>query len=173
MKKILLSTVVVLSFLFYALTQRKNVNSSLSVNTINTAVPPTVTSGITIMPSITNGVTTQPRATNTTIPNPPTAVPTAKSGFKDGTFTGSVADAFYGNIQVAAVISGGKITDVTFLQYPNDRGRSIEINSQAMPMLRSEAITAQSGNVDIISGATDTSQAFVQSMSDALQQAKQ
>ncbi|MCX6726674.1 MAG: FMN-binding protein [Candidatus Shapirobacteria bacterium] len=140
MKKFLLSAVVVLSFLFYSLNQKKGVIESL--------------------PTVINNAG-----------NPPTAG-SSKSGYKDGTYTGSAADAFYGNIQVVAVISQGRITDVTFLQYPNDRSRSVDINLQAMPMLKSEAITAQSGNVDIISGATDTSQAFIQSMISALQQAK-
>lgn len=88
--------------------------------------------------------------------------------YKDGSFTGSIADAFYGNIQVKAVITGGKITDVVFLQYPNDRRTSVEINTQAMPLLKSEAIFAQSGNVDIVSGATDSSNAFRQSLQSAL-----
>lgn len=93
------------------------------------------------------------------------------ASYKDGTYTGSVADAFYGNIQVKAVISGGKITDVIFLQYPNDQPNSVAINQQAMPYLRQEAIRAQNANVDGVSGATDTSQAFVQSLTSALNQA--
>jgi hypothetical protein len=57
-------------------------------------------------------------------------------------------------------------------QYPNDRNRSIEINQYADPLLTTEAIQAQSGQVDIISGATDTSEAFIQSLSAALTQAQ-
>lgn len=96
---------------------------------------------------------------------------TSSKTYKDGTYTGSVADAYYGNIQVQVTISGGKMSDVTFLQYPNDNRTSIEVNTQAMPLLKSEAITAQSASVDIISGASQTSQAFQQSLSSALQQA--
>ena len=97
---------------------------------------------------------------------------TGSKSYKDGTYTGSVADAFYGNIQVQAVISGGKITDIQFLQYPNDNGHSAAVNQQADPMLTQEAIQTQNANVNIISGATDTSQAFMQSLSSALTQAK-
>ena len=93
-------------------------------------------------------------------------------GYKDGNYTGQIADAYYGNIQVQAAISGGKVTNVTFLQAPNDRGRSIEINQYADPMLAQEAIAAQSAQVDAVSGATATSQAFVQSLSSALSQAR-
>jgi uncharacterized protein with FMN-binding domain len=113
--------------------------------------------------------------TSTPIPTPTnTPVPTQKptSLYKDGTFTGDAADAFYGNIQVQATISNGRITDVQFLQFPNERNRSREINAQADPMLAQEAIQAQSAHVDIVSGATDSSQAFIQSMQSALDKAK-
>lgn len=91
--------------------------------------------------------------------------------YRNGSYTGAVADAFYGNVQVRAKISGGKLVDVQFLQYPNDRGHSIEINNYAMPLLTQEAIQAQSANVNGVSGASATSYAFVQSLQSALQQA--
>lgn len=91
--------------------------------------------------------------------------------YKDGTYTGSVADAYYGNVQVSATISGSKLTDVKFLQYPDTHSTSVVINQQAMPYLKQEAIQAQSSNVQIISGATFTSQAFQQSLQAALSQA--
>jgi len=91
--------------------------------------------------------------------------------YKDGTYTGSSADAYYGNVQVSATISGGKITDVKFLQYPNTHQTSVAINQQAMPYLKQEAIQAQGSNVQVISGATFTSQAFQQSLQVALSQA--
>lgn len=102
--------------------------------------------------------------------NKPNLYPTGM--YKDGTYTGNVADAYYGNIQVRTYIKNGKINDVQFLQHPNDRQTSVEINSNAMPILKSEAIQAQSANVDIISGATQTSQAFIESLASTLAQAK-
>ena len=92
--------------------------------------------------------------------------------YADGTYTGNVADAYYGNMQVQITIQNGKISDVQFLQYPNDRSTSIRKNQMAMPVLKSEAISSQNANVDIVSGATATSQAFIQSLSSALSQAK-
>jgi uncharacterized protein with FMN-binding domain len=97
---------------------------------------------------------------------------TTASTYKDGQYTGTAADAFYGFIQVEAVISNGKLTDVKFLQTPNDRDTSVMINSQATPLLKQEALQAQSANVSGVSGATDSSQAFVQSLSSALKQAQ-
>jgi uncharacterized protein with FMN-binding domain len=96
----------------------------------------------------------------------------SQTSYKDGMYTGSAADAFYGTIQVQATIQNGKITDVQFLQYPKDRDDSVQINQSAMPQLKQEAIQAQSANVDIVSGATDSSQAFMQSLTNALTQAK-
>lgn len=104
----------------------------------------------------------------------PTAIPSPTTGgqYKDGSYTGSVADAYYGLIQVQAIIQGGQINDVQFLSYPNDRQNSIRINTYAMPILKSEAIQAQNANVDIVSGATLSSQAFQQSLASALVKAK-
>ena len=110
--------------------------------------------------------------TTTSAPASTQTAPASSTGqYKDGAYTGSVADAFYGNIQVKAIISGGKLTDVVFLQYPNDRRDSVMINQQAMPMLKQEAVQAQSASVDGVSGATDTSQAFVESLTAALNKA--
>jgi len=93
--------------------------------------------------------------------------------FKDGNFQGPVADAYYGEVQVEANIQGGRLATVRILQYPNDRRTSRYINSQALPILKREAIQAQSGNVDFVSGATLTSRAYIQSLSSALDQASQ
>ena len=102
----------------------------------------------------------------------PSPAPKPKGQYADGTYTGTPADAYYGTVQVQAVIQNGKITDVTFLQYPNDRRTSQYINGNAMPILISEAIQAQSANVNGVSGASETSPAFRVSLADALSQAK-
>ncbi len=91
---------------------------------------------------------------------------------KDGIYTGNVADAFYGNLQVQAAIQNGKITDITFLQFPNSPGHTSEVSTIALPQLKQEAITSQKAAVDIVSGATQTSEAFRQSLQSALDKAK-
>ncbi len=68
-------------------------------------------------------------------------------------------------------IAGGKIADITALQLPFDRQRSAEISQIVEPMLRSEALTAQSAQIDLVSGATYTSDAYAQSLQSALDQA--
>lgn len=103
----------------------------------------------------------------------PVPTPVQQTGlYRNGTYTGAVADAYYGNVQMQVTISGGRISNVQFLDHPQDRSRSVQINNYAMPLLKSEAIQAQSANVDIVSGATATSEAFIQSLASALTQAK-
>ncbi len=97
---------------------------------------------------------------------------TTSGSYKDGEYTGALADAYYGNVQVKAVIHGGQIADVSFLSFPNHRRTSVRINNYAMPYLTSEAIQVQSANVNVISGATLTSEAFAQSLQSALESAK-
>lgn len=69
-------------------------------------------------------------------------------------------------------MSGGELTDVKILAYPNDRSTSVRINGAALPKLVQEAISSQNAQVDIVSGATQTSQGFQQSLASALAKAK-
>jgi uncharacterized protein with FMN-binding domain len=68
-------------------------------------------------------------------------------------------------------VTGGKITDVTAVQYPNGNGRDQQINSYALPVLAQEALSAQSAQIDHVSGATVTSDGYVQSLQSAIDQA--
>lgn len=92
--------------------------------------------------------------------------------YTDGTYTGDVADAYWGNIQVEAVIVDGKLSEVRVLDYPADRLTSERINEDALPVLISEAIQTQNALVDIVSGATNSSLGFQQSLDSALAQAR-
>jgi uncharacterized protein with FMN-binding domain len=116
---------------------------------------------------------TTPPATGTPGPTATTTPATKPEGqYTDGSYTGAATDAFYGTVQVKAVITNGALADVQFLQYPNNPGNTLAINQRVMPILRQEAITAQSPKVNTISGATQTSQGFVTSLTSALAQAK-
>jgi uncharacterized protein with FMN-binding domain len=102
-----------------------------------------------------------------------TATPTpAANGLKSGSFTGQTYTNPYGNVQVQVVISGGKITSVKTIQYPNGHQQSVFINSQALPLLEQEVLKAQSAQINIIGGATFTSQGYAQSVQSALDAAR-
>jgi uncharacterized protein with FMN-binding domain len=152
MKKLVISALIIGVFIVYSLVHVRGAPAAV--------LPPTSTgsgSNTTSPSSTTSGTTTSGTTSGTT--------------YKNGTYTGSVADAQWGYVQVKVVIQGGKITDVQWLQYPNERDRSVMINQYADPQLTQETIQAQSAQVDLVSGATDTSVAFIQSLSDALSQA--
>ncbi len=98
---------------------------------------------------------------------------TAKShgGLTDGAYDGPAVDAFYGLVQIRANVRNGKLANIQVLQFPSDRRTSIAINRHALPMLTLQAIADQSADVDAVSGATLTSEAFMESLGAALQQA--
>lgn len=96
-----------------------------------------------------------------------TTAPVA-SGPADGTYNGSVVNTRFGTVQVQAVISGGKISDVIAVKLTDADNRSRMISQQVAPMVRSEVLTAQSAKVANISGGTYTTQAYLQSLQSAL-----
>jgi len=101
----------------------------------------------------------------------PTQLAGAPFRYRDGLYPGPITDAYYGPLQVQAKIAGGRIVSIDVVQYPADRRASRSINSRALPELQSEVIAAQSDRVDLISGATLTSEAYLRSLNAALRQA--
>ncbi|MEU6054791.1 FMN-binding protein [Streptomyces xanthochromogenes] len=105
-------------------------------------------------------------------PRPATTVhvPTGTST-GTGTFTGDPVDTEYGPVQVAATLANGKITAVNVLQAPDQNGRDQRIAAYALPRLTQEALGAQSAHIDTVSGASYTSQGYIQSLQSALDRA--
>lgn len=89
----------------------------------------------------------------------------------DGTFQGGAYDAYWGQVQVEATIQNGTLVSVNTLVYPDHRNTSRSINRRALPLLQKEVIQAQSIRVNLISGATLTSQAYLRSLRSALKSA--
>ncbi|GAA4564536.1 FMN-binding protein [Micromonospora coerulea] len=81
---------------------------------------------------------------------------------------GPVVQTKRGNVQVQAQISGGRITEITPMTVPSTNSRSREINKHAVPQLRTEALAAQSAQIDAVSGATATSEGYTESLQAAL-----
>jgi len=172
LKKIIAVLVVIGSFVGYVLTQRSSTQNPIVAS--NAATSDNNNQPIIVTTNTPTPVTTvSPTPKPTTTPTPVTTPKSKTTGvYADGTYTGKVADAYYGSMQVQAVIKNGLLADVIFLQYPNDRGTSVRINTEAMPKLKSEAISAQSAKVNTVSGATQSSQGFQQTLQSALDQAK-
>jgi len=145
-----------------------------------TSLNPNLVASPSLSPVTTGKATTAPAPSTTpsagasaSSPPTPSATPSAasSSGMKDGTFTGQAADTPYGPLQVQIVVSGGRITTVNVPEYPNGSGRDQEINAYAIPQLVQETTSAQNANVDMVSGATFTSQGYLQSLQSAIDQA--
>jgi uncharacterized protein with FMN-binding domain len=91
---------------------------------------------------------------------------TSTSGAK--TATGDAIDTRYGAAQVRVTVSGGKITAVEAIQLQGVDPKSVRISSSAEPLLRQSALTKQSASVDMVSGATYTSESYAASLQSAL-----
>lgn len=167
-KKFFVSVIIIGAFMLYSFIYHlSSTVAALPGNTTKSS-----SSSSSSVPTSTPTPTLPPSTAAQITPTSPTPTSVPGGLYKNGSYTGSVADAHWGYIQVKVIVTNGKITDVQFLQYPNDRNRSVDINQYADPQLTSEAIQVQSANVDIISGATDSSDAFIQSLTTALTQAK-
>ncbi len=100
----------------------------------------------------------------------PTATAAPAANGTSGTFTGPLAANPYGDVQVQITVQGGKIVDVKALSLPTG-GHSGRISNYVEPILRSQALAAQSARINGVSGASYTSQAYAQSLQGALDQA--
>ncbi|WP_432134478.1 FMN-binding protein [Streptomyces sp. bgisy154] len=109
-------------------------------------------------------------------PSAAASAPSASGGSSgtsgvDTTVTGDSVDTRWGPVQVRITVRDGKITDVTAVEYPQDNPRDEQINAYALPRLRSEALAAQSAEIDTVSGATYTSDGYRESLQSALDSA--
>lgn len=87
------------------------------------------------------------------------------------TVTGDTAQTQWGPVQVALKVANGKVTDVKVPVYPYNNPRDQEINSYALPVLVKETLAAQSADIDMVSGATVTSEGYLTSLQSALDKA--
>jgi len=100
----------------------------------------------------------------------------ASSGASSGTsgskaaksYTGAAVDTRWGTVQVRITVTNGKVTNSRAVQYPNDNGHDQEVNAYALPVLAQEAVAAQSASIDAVSGATVTSNGYIESLQSAL-----
>ncbi|KQR53730.1 FMN-binding protein [Leifsonia sp. Leaf336] len=114
--------------------------------------------------------TSTPSATATPSPSATASAPAASAASATKTVTGTAVDTRYGPVQVKVTFSGTTITAVDTVQYPSESGRDVEINSQALPILQQETLSKQSAQIDTVSGATYTSEGYIQSLQSAIDQ---
>jgi len=131
-----------------------------------TAAGLAATLGFSAHPNAPSAVAGTAAATTTTQPATSSATTT-----KSKTVTGPAVSTRYGNVQLKVTISGGKITDIQAVQLPSQDPKSSQISSYAEPQLRQSALSAQSANINVVSGATYTSQGYMTALQSALDSA--
>jgi uncharacterized protein with FMN-binding domain len=109
------------------------------------------------------------------VPSSATVAPSGSSSSSGstsaaGTYVGTEVLTRYGPVEVQITVAGGKVTAIAALELPSG-GRSGMISSYAEPVLHSEALSAQSAQIDVVSGATYTSDAYERSLQAALDKA--
>ena len=148
-------------------------NQSASANTpvqLNPKTTATASSTATKAESKASPTKEQAAVVTETTSQSPTPAQKQSSG-SSGTFKGDTSQTRWGPVQVQITVADGKITDVTTLQYPNGDRRSMMISQQVIPWLQQEVLSAQSGSISSIGGATYTSNGFKNSLASALQKA--
>ena len=104
----------------------------------------------------------------------PTATPSARPGGATGrarTVAGSVVQYGYGQLSVTVTVRGSQIVAVSVPVLHTIDQYSQQLAEQVIPMLRSQVLAVHSAQIHGVSGATYTSQGYVQSLQQALDQA--
>lgn len=119
------------------------------------------------------GIATSPAPSSSSSTSGGATGPGGSSGSATGTrtLTGDSVQTRYGPVQVRVTLKNGKLTDVTAVTYPQENPRDQQINAYAIPQLTRETLTAQSADIDTVSGATYTSEGYRQSLQSALDSA--
>jgi uncharacterized protein with FMN-binding domain len=140
------------------------------------AIAGTVTGLVLLLGFKTQSVTTSAATPAAFAPNAaasssaPSSTSSGSTSSGSKTVTGASADTRYGPVQVQITAVNGKITSAQAVDYPQNDPRDQEINSVAIPQLQQETINADSANIDGVSGATYTSDGYIQSLQSALDQ---
>jgi uncharacterized protein with FMN-binding domain len=132
---------------------------------------PTASPTATPRPTSRKGPVATPRPTSGTADRATSSPKPAATALRDGTYTGDAVPIRWGNVQIQVAINGGRIASVTAVDMPYSDRRTQRITDVAEPILREQAIAIQSAQLDVISGATYTSEAYAQSLQSALDRA--
>jgi uncharacterized protein with FMN-binding domain len=148
-----------------------------SPNVASSAPPSSAAVSIASDAPTTQTATPTPTKTPTTASTKPTAQAPTRTPTRSaapptkpatGTFLGASVQTRYGPVQMKITYAAGRVTGVVAVQLPSGRSRDAEINNYAVPILESETLAAQSANINSVSGATYTSDGYMQSLQAAL-----
>jgi uncharacterized protein with FMN-binding domain len=160
---LIITTIAVLGMMSLYLVPVKKPNTNSVASTVLAASQPPIESE-----------DDTPLGVNTATPTPtPQNTSTSPAAtLKDGTFTGNNSANPYGNVQIAIIVSSGKITSVNVISMPNRDSHSSAISNYAKPILVNSTLNRQSASIDTVSGATYTSNSYIQSLQSAIDKSK-
>ena len=118
------------------------------------------------------GVTSSSSGTTAATSSSVQSSSTQMAAYKDGTYQGGTYSSRYGDVRLSVVIQNGKIVDVATDVLTEFDPQSQEIDNEAVPRLKSQALAVQSANIDSVSGASFTSASYQRSLQSALDKAK-
>jgi uncharacterized protein with FMN-binding domain len=145
-----------------------SVNQTVAVSTVTGSTSTSTSStGTTSSSSPTSSASSSP--TSSASSSPTSSASSSSSSTASGTFS-STTSMRYGTVTVTITVKNGQVTAASGSQSSNDN-RSQMIASQAIPTLNSAAVAAQSAKISLASHATYTSDAYVQSLQAAIDQA--
>jgi uncharacterized protein with FMN-binding domain len=174
MKKIALwvmSTLTVLVLLFGYHTSTSSTASASAGSSVVAPVQGATSDGTTSDGATSDSSSSDGGAAATTAPSAGSTASGSGSSTTTTTVTGDSADTRWGPVQVQLTVAGGTITDVSVVEYPDNNGKDQQINARALPILVQETLKAQSADIDMVSGATVTSDGYVESLQSALDKA--
>lgn len=158
---VITSTIAAVVLLFSYRTST-NATAANTPTTDDTATPTSgSTAGTTVTPSASSSASGSSTSTS------------GSSTLNSGTFTGDAVTTQWGVVQVQITVTDGTITAAKAVQYPDQNDKDQRINAYAVPRLNSEVTAAQSADIDAVSGATVTSNGYVQSLQSAIDAAQQ
>lgn len=157
---VVLTSAIAAVVLLFSYRTSTNATAANSPTTDDTTTPTSgSTAGTTITPSASSSSSGSSSSGSSTL--------------NSGTFTGDAVSTQWGVVRVQIAVSNGTITAAKALQYPNENSKDQRINAYAIPQLNSQVTAAQSANIDGVSGATVTSNGYLQSLQSAIDAAQQ
>mgnify|MGYP001403042968 FL=1 len=169
MRKIVVGVMSTISGLVLLFSYHTSTNSEAATTTstdTGSGTEPQATAGTT--PNA-GEATTTPTASATTSPS--SGSETSSGSGSSGTYTGDAVQTRWGTVQVQITVKDGKITSAAAVEYPSENPKDQQINAYAIPQLNAEVVDAQSASIDAVSGATVTSDGYIESLQSAIDQA--
>jgi uncharacterized protein with FMN-binding domain len=165
MKKIVVAIMGTISGLVLLFSYHTSTESVAATTTEDTGSGATqVDPETTAAPSAT--ATAGSTASASSTPTASASTTTAAGG--DGTYTGDAVETRWGTVQVEITVENGKITSSDAVQFPSENGKDKQINAYAVPILNAAVVEARGASIDSVSGATVTSDGYVESLQSAI-----